>query len=303
MAAVGARGSSPPFCFGLFARDLNGTPDEDAFRREGPIVSKADGIIFDIKRFAIHDGPGIRTTVFFKGCSLACRWCHNPEGQRPEPEPVAAACGSDGRHGTVGRRVTAGEVLSEIEKDGLFFDESGGGATFSGGEPLLQPDFLEALVGGCRTLSLHTVLDTSGFAPAESLERVMDKVDLFHYDFKFAVDAAHRRFTGVPLRPVLDNLLRISRAARPYVVRFPFVPGITDPPENLRGLADAISSLPHPPLRIDVLPFHHYHRGKYTRLGRKDPMGSAAAADRATAEPVAAFFRRCGFPVGIGGSP
>ncbi len=268
-------------------------------------VRDLTGVIFDIKKFAIHDGPGIRTTVFLKGCPMTCHWCHNPEGQRPDPEPVPCPGPAPGpemaTETVIGRRVRAGDVLAEIEKDRLFYDESGGGATFSGGEPLMQPDFLEALLDGCRSASIHTVVDTTGCVPARVLMRIMGKVDLFHYDMKLMDSHIHRRFTGVPVEPVLDNLQRLSAAGRPVVIRFPLVPGVTDDDDNLTAISDWLRSLPTPPVRLDVLPFHHLHAGKYARLGRRDPMVCTDGASAEEARSAADFFRTDGFTVTIGG--
>jgi pyruvate formate lyase activating enzyme len=270
-----------------------------------PMATDLTGVIFDIKKFAIHDGPGIRTTVFLKGCPMTCHWCHNPEGQRTDPEPVPCPGAAPGpeRHSeaVIGRRVDAGDVLAEIEKDRLFYDESGGGATFSGGEPLMQPDFLEALLDGCRSASIHTVLDTTGYAPARLLMRIMDKVDLFHYDLKLVDSRIHQRFTGVPVEPVLDNLQRLSAAGRPIVIRFPLVPGVTDDWDNMKAISARVRSLPTPPVRLDVLPFHHLHAGKYARLGRQDPMGGTDGTSAEAVKSAADFFRADGIPVTIGG--
>lgn len=134
------------------------------------------GVIFDIKRYAIHDGPGIRTTVFLKGCNLDCWWCHNPEGMGSPNEPPLPSPGSNG--GGAWRNVTVAELAAEIEKDALFYDESGGGATFSGGEPLMQPEFLGEMLEWCREMEIHTVVDTSGYAPPEVFDAILPLVDL-----------------------------------------------------------------------------------------------------------------------------
>jgi pyruvate formate lyase activating enzyme len=212
------------------------------------------GIVFDIKKFSIHDGPGIRTTIFFKGCPLRCWWCHNPEGLTPEPELMiranrcircdacldvcphgaisrdgdkvftdvakclrcgtcVAACYAEARQ-IVGQEMAAAQVMAEIERDVPFYDESGGGATFSGGEPLLQPDFLCELLSACRARGIHTAVDTCGFAPWEVLDSVRKYVDLFLYDLKLMDEARHRAFTGVSNALILSNLR--ARYRRPY---------------------------------------------------------------------------------------
>jgi pyruvate formate lyase activating enzyme len=265
------------------------------------------GTVFDIKRFSIHDGPGIRTTVFFKGCPLRCQWCHNPESQAFRPEltvresrcircgacleacprgaiswngastPVTGekcercgacveACYADARE-LVGREMTVAELVPEIERDRAFYDESGGGVTISGGEPLAQPDFLLALLQACREREIHTALDTCGYAPWETLDRVRPFVDLFLYDLKLMDGARHREFTGAGNERILDNLHRLSALGYDIVLRVPVIPGINDDGENLRQIAAFAAGLPgrHP---LDLLPYHRAAADKYMRMGR-----------------------------------
>ena len=269
------------------------------------------GIIFDVKQFSIHDGPGIRTTVFLKGCPLSCWWCHNPEGQAMKPELIlrpercigcgaclevcehnaisqdgerivtdrerCTACGdcvqvcyAEARE-LVGRAVTVAEVMDEIERDTAFYDQSGGGVTFSGGEPLAQPEFLRDLLRACQAQGLHTTLDTCGFAPWEALDDVRQYVDLFLYDLKLMDNARHRAFTGVSNRPILENLRRLSRTGHSIVLRVPVIPGINDDEENLRAMGAFAADLPHLE-RVDLLPYHRIGRDKYRRLGKPCPM-------------------------------
>ncbi len=195
-------------------------------------MGAGDGIVFRIKKYAIHDGPGIRTTVFLKGCPLACWWCHNPEGQSMEPQPIAPARGGDGagdpvRGETVGRRMTVAEVIAQVSRDLIFYDESGGGATFSGGEPLMQPEFLAALLDGCRRERVHTAVDTSGYAPGGVFNAIAARADLLLFDLKLMDDAEHRACTGVSNRPILENLAAAARDGRPLRIRFPVIPGIS----------------------------------------------------------------------------
>jgi pyruvate formate lyase activating enzyme len=268
-----------------------------------------NGTIFDIKRFAIHDGPGIRTTIFFKGCPLHCVWCHNPEGIEsrfelmPNPRRCAADCTEclkvcpdvlakkDGRivlqravRGDalcsrcadacvydalrlVGKRVTVEDITAEVEKDRIFYEQSKGGVTFSGGEPLLQPVFLSELIDELKTRGFHLALDTSGFAAWEVLERIAGKCDLILYDLKTMDDAMHRKYTGVSNRLILDNLRRLSTIGKPIWVRIPFVPGVNDDEENMRRTADFLRPLPNIK-RISVLPYHKGGCEKYTNLGK-----------------------------------
>jgi pyruvate formate lyase activating enzyme len=266
-------------------------------------MSAVKGIVFDLKKFAIHDGPGIRTTVFLKGCPLACWWCHNPEGQAPRPEAMCgprAAAGPMATGETVGRTLSVAGLLAEIEKDTIFYDTSGGGVTFSGGEPLAQPEFLGAALSACRQAGLHTALDTSGYAPRDVLARVAPAVDLFLYDLKLMDDQRHRRCTGVSNHPILENLAWLAATGRTLAVRLPLVPGITDDAENLGAAADFLAGLQRAP-RVDLLAYHRIHNDKYRRLGRANPMGDTAPPGAAALEAARAIFAARGLPVSIGG--
>lgn len=272
------------------------------------------GTIFDIKRFAIHDGPGVRTTVFLKGCPLTCWACHNPEGQLAKPElfvrsercnlcrdclevcrPGAISldgdqlmvardkcdsCGScaevclPGALEMAGREVSVAEVMREIEKDVLYYDESGGGATFSGGEPMAQPEFLQELLEECRERSISTAVDTSGHSPRHLVESIQPLVDLFLFDLKLIDEGRHWSFTGLSNEPVIENLRLLAQVDAAVVVRFPLLSGVNDDEDNVDRLGQLVSSLPvqYP---IDILPYHRIGRDKYARLGRDYPMGDA----------------------------
>ncbi|MGB8951541.1 MAG: glycyl-radical enzyme activating protein [Candidatus Aminicenantales bacterium] len=268
------------------------------------------GTIFDIKRYAVHDGPGIRTTVFFKGCPLHCVWCHNPEGQsgRMEilirnsrclkecqeciihcPQKAIArvgkkiaidrnkclCCGTCAENcpaqaiERVGRRISVQEAMTEIEKDQVFHKESGGGVTFSGGEPLLQPGFLSGILDQCQAKGLHTTVDTSGFAPLKVLEKIVDKVDLFLYDLKVMDERMHLKFTGVSNKKILENLKTLSREKSNIVIRIPVIQGVNDSQENIQKTAAFILSLKRP-LSVMLLPYHNLGKEKYRRLGKAD---------------------------------
>lgn len=268
------------------------------------------GTIFDIKRFAIHDGPGIRTTIFFKGCPLNCLWCHNPEGIEsrfelmPSPGRCAADCAEclkvcptvlakNNGHVVlqravrgdalcsraadacvydalrlVGKRTTVDDVVAEVEKDQIFYEQSGGGITFSGGEPLLQPAFLSELIGELKTRSFHLALDTSGFAAWKVLEGIARKCDLILYDLKIMNDARHRKYTGVSNRLILDNLKKLSSIGKEIWGRIPLIPGINDDEENMRRMADFLRPLPNIK-RVNVLPYHKGGCEKYKNLGKR----------------------------------
>lgn len=225
------------------------------------------GTIFDIKRFAVHDGPGIRTTVFLKGCPLGCLWCHNPESQS------LGVSVFEGRGGTltVGRLATVDEIICEIERDTVFFDESDGGVTFSGGEPLAQPEFLLALLERCGELAIHRTVDTSGYAPREVLLAAAARAELFLYDIKLLDEDAHRAHTGVGVGLILDNLRALCDTGIPIRLRFPVIPGITDTPANVDALGALVRSLPRR-LLVDCLPYHAAAMDKYPRFGMEPPL-------------------------------
>ena len=264
------------------------------------------GFIFDIKRFSLHDGPGIRTTVFLKGCPLTCAWCHNPESQRREPQMMlrpsrciacgacvaecaqeavtwvgdgvvtdralciecgacTAVCAAEARE-VIGREVAVTDVMAEVIRDVAFFDESGGGVTFSGGEPLLQGAFVRALLHACKTQELHTVVDTSGAVAWKTLDSIRPLVDLFLYDVKLVDSARHKAATGAGNGQILENLRRLAAAGAAIQLRLALVPGWNDDEVNLRATAALANSL-EGVLGISLLPFHNAARDKYGRLG------------------------------------
>jgi pyruvate formate lyase activating enzyme len=258
----------------------------------------SQGIIFKIKRYALHDGPGIRTTVFLKGCPLACPWCHNPEGMVQDPQTMVRQTDTGPVDETVGRTIGVDALMAEIEKDVLFYDESGGGATFSGGEPLAQPDFLEAVLAACNRREIHAALDTSGFAPTALLERLLPRLQLVLFDLKLMDDQQHRWYTGVSNRLILDNLKRVAASRTPLRIRVPLVPGITDAVENLDQIAVFAATL-EGVQGIDLLPFHRIGEAKYRRLGLTAPaIASPSAAQVAAAKDQ---FESTGFTISIGG--
>lgn len=232
----------------------------------------SSGIVYDIKRFAIHDGPGIRTTVFFKGCPLNCWWCQNPESRSPGPEPkgqLRTAYQGDllyRDNGLIGKEVTVEQLLKEVEKDVLFFDESGGGVTVSGGEPLLQIDFLQDLLQGLKAMEIHTTVDTTGYAGYDRIQRILPLVDLWLYDLKLMDDALHQKYTGVSNRVIIKNFLQMYEEKAPLLIRVPLIPGITDTDENLVAIARFLSSVDKN-LPVELLQYNQFAESKYERLG------------------------------------
>jgi pyruvate formate lyase activating enzyme len=258
------------------------------------------GMIFKVKRYALHDGPGIRTTVFFKGCPLSCRWCHNPEGIDPLPQKMMRRTASGHIEETVGVAIGVDELIREIEKDLLFYDESGGGVTFSGGEPLAQPAFLEAILAQCNHREIHATLDTSGFAPTAVIERILPRVQRVLFDVKIMDAEAHRRHTGVSNRVILENLIRIAAGSAALRIRVPLIPGITDGEDNLSAIARFATRL-NAIDGIDLLPFHRIGEEKYRRLKQTHQMTGTAPPSAERMEAIQDFFAAAGFCVTIGG--
>ena len=264
------------------------------------------GMIFDIQRFSINDGPGIRTTVFFKGCPLTCLWCDNPESQKSQPQllyfdllcvkcyrcvaacPTGAttmaadgsiaidrelceACGTCVQECTSearaisGKLMTVDEVLDIVKKDSLFYRNSGGGVTASGGEPTSQPVFLEEFFKRCQEGGLHTTLDTCGYVRWEVLERVLEHVDLVLLDIKHMDPATHIALTGVDNKLILENAKKIVEKGKPVILRLPLIPGCNDSEENIKAVAEFAVQIGA--RRLDVVPYHELGTKKYERLG------------------------------------
>lgn len=273
-------------------------------------VTEKTANVFDIKRYAINDGPGIRIVVFLKGCNLNCRWCHNPEGISADRERMYAPskcikCGtcvsacpekaltltSDGIVTDIelcsvagvcaavcptmaieisGRRMTVDEVMTEIHKERIFFDQSGGGVTFSGGEPLLQPDVLISLLDECGSHGIHCAVDTAGLAATDILLEVAKRTDLFLFDLKVMDSERHKKWTGVPNEKILANLKILAETGAKMNIRIPLIAGVNDDVENITETARYLSGLPGEKIEVNLLPYHKIAQTKYQKLGRAD---------------------------------
>ncbi len=265
------------------------------------------GIVFDIKKYSIHDGPGIRTTVFLKGCPLKCWWCQNPESQKLEPEIIKKInrrkrldLSYSETIERIGREISAEEVIAEIERDLLFYDQSGGGVTFSGGEPLMQPDFLYELLSECKKREIHTALDTSGYGSSEVMSKISEKVDLFLYDLKLMDEKKHIKYTSVTNKPILENLRQLSKENKKIIIRIPVIPGIIDTDENINQIIEFVLSLNNVK-EISLLPYNHLGDGKYTRLNIPNKMANLKLSPSNPIEKIKEKFENKNFKVKIGG--
>ncbi len=313
------------------------------------------GTIFDIKKYAIHDGPGIRTTVFFQGCPLSCWWCHNPESQSRQPVllyranrcvlcatcvetcpkngieifssgngrgganfvriegegkiaitdrtncDVCGACAEVCYHGArevSGKEMTVREVLAEIERDVPFYDQSGGGVTFSGGEPLNQRKFLEELLRECKAREIHTVVDTSGYAAWEVIDGIRDDVDLFLYDLKLMDNVRHKKFTGVSNELILNNLQRLADNGKQIEIRIPLIPGVNGDAENLEQTAAFIAKLPNI-TGVELMGYHDIAAAKYEALGMVYPLPDTAPPSEAAMQAAASYFENTGLNIKV----
>jgi len=271
-------------------------------------LDNMEGIVFNIQRYSIDDGPGVRTTVFLKGCPLKCLWCSNPESQSPQPElsyrytackrcgtcvrvcpnhaisldesgvridrSLCRVCGTCVKECAAqalkisGQKMTVDEVMKVVKKDMDYYEASGGGITCSGGEILCQPDFVAELFRRCRELNIHTNADTSGFGPAEAMEKILSFSDLVFYDLKHMDPAAHKKLTGVSNEIILGNLAMAVEKGVPVVIRVPLIPEYNNSDENLRALAETVSRIaPNAP--VEFLPYHRYGANKYPMVGMR----------------------------------
>ena len=298
------------------------------------------GQIFAIKKYAIHDGPSIRTTVFFKGCPLRCAWCHNPEGILPglgrlwqknlcigcgqcvdECDANALALNKEGifrnnakcdgcghcvdicpalAHEAVGRSVDISEVMEQIKKDIPFYDQSGGGVTFSGGDPMFQPDFLFELLGACKSMDIHCTVDTCLYAKQAHLEKIAGLTDLFLVDIKHMDSTTHEKFTGRPNDLILDNIRFLAASSAKIRFRIPLIESVNTDSANIDKTGRFIAEL-RPESRVDLLPFHDMAKAKYEKLGMPLPDFEFSRPDEKTITHCAALLEAHGLYTTIGG--
>ena len=266
-----------------------------------------EGTIFDIKKFAVHDGPGIRTTVFFKGCPLNCLWCHNPESRNGLPETICvrsydSVTGNKDymKQRRFGKIVSVDEVMKEVLQDEIFYDQSGGGVSFSGGEPLFQIDFLQALLQACKDNRLETAVDTSGFAEWGDFEKIINLVDLFLYDIKIMDEQKHIAYTGVSNEKILSNLKQLAEKNCRISLRIPLIPGITDGDENLSEIKSFIEQLDGIE-EICLLPYNRLGEDKFRKFGLGYEPGSLLPQEQDFLNKTAETFRSGRYRVKIGG--
>ena len=276
------------------------------FTRDNMGSNELKGLVFNIQRFSIHDGPGIRTTVFMKGCPLRCRWCSNPESWNPYPEIMtydvkcircgkcAQVCPTEaitinqkgrkinrakctlclecaevcptGAISVSGKHMTIEEIMKEVESDKLFYQNSDGGVTISGGEPLSQWEFVRQLLKECKQEGLHTALDTCGYVPWDILEKVLDYTDLVLFDIKHINSSQHRKGTGKGNQLILNNAKRVATNTRTWL-RFPLIPGYNDFEESVREVAELAAEMCVE--KVSILPYHEWGKTKYEKLGRR----------------------------------
>lgn len=273
-----------------------------------------DGMIFDIQRFSVHDGPGIRTTVFMKGCPLRCMWCHNPEGLAAHQElqyfeDKCIGCGRCGNRESLtdagkcpsgalkvtGRRISAEEAHAQIMKDRVFY-QSDGGVTFSGGECLLQADFVREVSALSKKEGISTAIDTCGCVPWEAIEKTLSVCDMYLYDVKCITSETHKRFTGKDNHLILENLVRLSKCEKSILIRVPVIPGFNDSISEMEKTASFLSALANIQ-SVTFMPYHTLGAGKYKTLGKENPFQTDQRISDSFLSSVKAVFEYHQLPI------
>jgi pyruvate formate lyase activating enzyme len=264
------------------------------------------GLIFSIKRYSIHDGPGIRVTIFMKGCPLNCKWCHNPEGIKPESETVVTTyrvgekefCKEE----EAGQYYSVGQIISILERDRVFMDKSTGGVTFSGGEPMLQFEFLYEAVKACKKSGYHTTIDTSGYSPRENFEKIMPFTDLFLFDIKHLDDDKHIGATGVSNTGILENYRFLIENGCHVALRIPVIPGFNDDPDHIERLKQFVILTGTGSLQqINLLPFHKTGSSKYVKFNLPYMMDGVEPPSKQAMHDLKNQFLGIGVKVKTGG--
>lgn len=261
--------------------------------------------IFDIKRFAVHDGPGIRTTVFLKGCPLRCAWCHNPESQEREPVSVDIVRKLNGRSvpgkKVYGERMEVDQVVETLIKDLHFYEESNGGVTFSGGEPLMQPEGLVQLLEACKMHGIHTTVDTSGYASWELFEKIMPLTDLFLFDLKNMDPELHKEYTGMDNSAILANADKLLKVGARLVFRIPVIPGVNTTDSEVAGMVSFLKERAERMTEVHLLPYHRIAENKYRNLKMEQDLADVAEPDERMMRHLKEEFEHTGLKVIIGG--
>ena len=298
-------------------------------------------LIFDIKRYAINDGPGIRMVIFLKGCNLRCAWCHNPESVSTMKEQMyavakcircgicVAACSEEaislspdgietdaslckkcGRCADVcptkalelsGKLLSVDEIMKEIEKEQVFFEQSGGGITISGGEPLLHPEFLIELLDECGRQGVHRAVDTAGLVNSKILLEVAKRTDLFLFDLKLMNPEKHRKWVGVPNEEILKNLTLLAKSGANINIRIPLIGGVNDDAENIEATAHFVAALSGERKSVNLLPYHKIAQSKYQKLGRTDEFQLLEEPTKESQQRALEIFAKYGIEASIGG--
>ena len=254
------------------------------------------GRIFNIQKFSVHDGPGIRTIVFLKGCALRCKWCCNPESQKFEIQTMM----QNGSEKIIGEDKTVRDILEIVKQDMPFYRRSGGGMTLSGGEMLCQSDFAYALLRCAKEAAINTAVETTGFAPYEKVEKLLPYIDTVLMDIKHTNSGKHKEFTTQPNERILENAVKIAENAKKLIIRVPVIPTFNDTEAEIRDIAKFAASLKGV-REINLLPYHNFGKDKYTGLGREYPMGDIPSPTDEHMQKLKAAAESCGLECRIGG--